>query len=68
MVEMRGNFDQDFAPETTLPLLLNMAVQGKLSSETLFAEMQRRGVISDEYSWADELERIEQQGPSLGAM
>ena len=68
MVEMRGNFDQDFAPETTLPLLLNMAVQGKLSSETLFAEMQRRGVISDEYSWADEFERIEQQGPSLGAM
>lgn len=68
MVEMRGNFEQDFAPETTLPLLLNMANAGKLSDETLFTEMQRRGVISDEYDWADELERIEQQGPALGSL
>lgn len=68
MVEMRGNFDQDYAPETTLPLLLNMASAGKLSDETLFAEMQRRGVISDEYNWQEEQERIAGQGPALGGL
>jgi len=67
-VEMRGNFEQDFAPETTLPLLLNMASAGKLSDETLFAEMQRRGVVSDEYSWREEQGRIASQGPALGVI
>lgn len=67
-VEMRGNFEQDFAPETTLPLLLNMASAGKLSDETLFAEMQRRSVISDEYNWQEEQERIASQGPALGVI
>ncbi|MCY1388617.1 hypothetical protein D9M71_33920 [compost metagenome] len=67
-VEMRGNFDADFIPEVALPQLLAMANAGMLSKETLFAEMQRRGVISDEYEWADELERIEAQGPSLGGI
>jgi hypothetical protein len=68
MVEMRGNFDQDWAPEVSVPLLLNMASAGKLSDETLFAEMQRRGVISDEYSWQEEQERIASQGPALGVI
>jgi hypothetical protein len=67
-VEMRGNFDSDFAPEVSLPALVTMASAGKLSNETLFAEMQRRGVISDEYSWEDERERIENQGPALGVV
>lgn len=67
-VEMRGNFAQDYMPEQSLPMLLNMANAGKLSDETLFSEMQRRGVISDEHNWPDELERIEQQGPQMGGM
>ncbi|WP_313242906.1 DUF4055 domain-containing protein [Stutzerimonas nitrititolerans] len=68
MVEMRGNFDQDWAPEVSVPQLLQMANSGKLSDETLFAEMQRRGIISDEYDWPDELERIQNQGPALGVI
>ena len=67
-VEMRGNFDADYMPEATLPLLLNMANAGKLSDETLFAEMQRRGVISDEYDWQGEQERIGAEGPALGVI
>lgn len=67
-VEMRGNFDQDYMPEQSLPSLISMANSGKLSDETLFAEMQRRGVISDEYSWQDEQARIAEQGPALGAL
>ena len=36
--------------------------------QTLFTEMQRRGVISDEYDWQEELERIASQGPALGGL
>ena len=67
-VEMRGNFDSDFAPEVSLPNLISMANSGKLSDETLYSEMQRRGVISDELDWEQEKERLEEQGPALGAM
>lgn len=67
-VEMRGNFEQDFAPEVSLPFLLNMATTGKLSDETLFNEAQRRGVISDELNWGDERERIGDQGPPSGEL
>jgi len=67
-VEMRGNFDVDYMPEVSLPTLVAMANAGMLSKETLFAEMQRRGVISDEYEWANELAKIEGQGPALGAL
>lgn len=67
-VEMRGNFDVDYMPEVSLPTLVAMANAGMLSKETLFAEMQRRGVISDEYDWAKELVKIEGQGPALGAL
>ena len=68
MVELRGNFDADFMPEVSLPTLVQMANAGMLSKETLFTEMQRRGVISDEYNWLDELGRIEQQGPAPGGL
>ena len=67
-VEMRGNFDQDYMPEQSLPSLISMANAGKLSDETLFAEMQRRGIISDEYAWAEERERIASQGPDVGVL
>lgn len=67
-VEMRGNFDSDFAPEVSLPNLISMANSGKLSDQTLYSEMQRRGVISDELDWEAEKARIEEQGPALGAI
>lgn len=67
-VEMRGNFDVDYMPEVSLPTLISMANAGMISKETLFTEMQRRGVISDEYNWADELAKIDAQGPALGAL
>lgn len=67
-VEMRGNFDVDYIPEVSLPTLVSMANAGMISKETLFTEMQRRGVISDEYDWEDELGKIEAQGPALGTL
>jgi hypothetical protein len=67
-VEMRGSFDVDYMPEVSLPTLVAMANAGMISKETLFTEMQRRGVISDEYDWADVLEKIDSQGPALGEL
>jgi hypothetical protein len=67
-VEMRGNFDQDYMPEQSLPALLSMVNGGMLSKETLYSEMQRRGVISDEFKWDEELDRIEAEGPALGSL
>jgi len=67
-VKVNGNFDVDFAPETTLPLLLNMATQGRLSDETLFNEYKRRGVVSDDIEWEVEKQKIADQGPALGAL
>lgn len=67
-VHVNGNFDVDFAPETTLPLLLNMAAQGRLSDQTLFAEYQRRGVVSTDLKWEEEKQKIQDQGPALGAL
>ncbi|KAB0509673.1 DUF4055 domain-containing protein [Pseudomonas moorei] len=67
-VQVQGNFDIDFAPETTLPLLLNMASQGRLSDETLFSEMQRRNVVSSDIKWEEEAAKIATQGPALGAL
>lgn len=67
-VEMRGNFEVDYIPEVSLPTLVSMANAGMISKETLFTEMQRRGVISDEYNWEEELAKIDSQGPALGAI
>ncbi|WP_448647095.1 DUF4055 domain-containing protein [Pseudomonas mohnii] len=67
-VQVQGNFDVDFAVETTLPLLLNMASQGRLSDETLFSEMQRRNVVSSDIKWEEESAKIASQGPSLGVL
>lgn len=67
-VEVNGNFDVDYAPETTLPLLKGMTDSGYLSKETLFREVQRRGVVNGDLDWEEELERIEAQGPALGSL
>ena len=67
-IKVNGNFDADYIPEVTLPALLNMRNSGALSDETLFNEMLRRRVVSDDLRWEDERERIEQQGPALGSM
>ncbi|MCY1304352.1 hypothetical protein D9M70_541000 [compost metagenome] len=67
-VKVSGNFSIDFSPETTLPLLLNMATAGRLSDQTLFNEYKRRGVLSDDLTWDGERELLDAQGPALGAI
>lgn len=53
----------------TADLLLSAASAGKISDETLFAELKRRGIVSPDIGdWKAERERIEAQGPALGAL
>lgn len=54
--------------EASAQLLLQANQAGKLSDETFFAEMQRRGIVSADVEWDTEKERIDNQGPSLGAV
>lgn len=58
---VEGNYDADYAPEVSLPVLKQMADSGFLSQETLFNEVKRRGIISDSLKWEDERKRIEEQ-------
>lgn len=66
--QVNGNFDVDYAPETTLPLLKGMVDARYLSQETLFGEVQRRGVLNGDLKWDDEKAKIAEQGPALGAL
>ena len=67
-VELYSDFGATTLAEATAQLLLSMATAGKLSDETLFAEMQRRGIISSDVEFEDEKERIESQGPQPGSL
>jgi hypothetical protein len=60
-VKVNGNFDVDFAPEITIPMLVNMATNGQISDETLFGEVQRRGMLKDDLTWKDELVKLKAQ-------
>jgi len=60
-VELHPNLDPDFAPTDSMQILLQMASAGKLSDATLFAEAQRRGLVSDDLSWEQEQGRIGRQ-------
>jgi len=66
--QVNGNFDIDYNTAVTLPVLVNMAAQGRLSDETLFAEVKRRGVLNPDLDWAEEKQRIADQGPALGVL
>jgi len=48
--------------------LLKMNQAGKLSDETLFAETQRRGIVTPDVKYADEKDRIDMQGPAPGSV
>jgi hypothetical protein len=54
--------------EASAELLHKMSQSGRLSKESLFEEIQRRGIIRPELKWSDEQGRIETEGPSLGTI
>ena len=52
--------------EASAELLMEMNIAGSLSNETLFREIQRRGMISSEIKWEEERLRIASQPPKPG--
>ena len=54
--------------EASAELLLKSNQAGKLSDESYYEELQRRGIRSPDVDWATEKERIDSQGPAPGTM
>ncbi len=54
--------------EASAELLLKTNQAGKLSDETYFNELKRRGIYAPDSTWEDEKERIDGQGAALGMM
>lgn len=56
-VTVSGNFDVDYLSEVSIQALVQLASNKLLTQQTLFDELQRRGVLSDKISWETELQR-----------
>ena len=66
-VEVFKDFGVDLTNAQDEAVLLNAANAGKLSNQTFYEELQRRGTLADTVSWEEEQARQEAQGPQLGA-
>jgi len=53
--------------DASAQLVLSMQQQGLITKETALTEMQRRGVLSPDLVPEDELEKVKEEGPALGA-
>jgi hypothetical protein len=67
-VQVQGNFDSDYIPEVSIPALIQLNLASKISDQTLFSELQRRNVVSQDLDWAEESAKIAEQGPALGTL
>lgn len=65
-VELFKDFGAASLGEASAEFLLSMNQAGKLSNQTLFDEVKRRGILSPELVWDDEAERITADPPPLG--
>lgn len=54
--------------EAGAELLFKSVGAGKISGESYFRELQRRGILSPDLRWEEEVDRIAAQGPALGEM
>jgi hypothetical protein len=66
-IEINDDFGgwMDTLDETTL---LRCRELGILSAETVFNELQRRKVISEELQWLEEADRLKKEGPPTGVV
>jgi hypothetical protein len=65
-VELFKDFGAASLAEASTQILLDSASAGKISDETYFSEMKRRGIVSPDIDWQDEKKRIDAQKPALG--
>lgn len=62
-VEIHADLDPDSVPNETAQVLLKAQAQGMISPQTLFHELQRRGLVSGDVNWDEEQQRITLQQP-----
>jgi hypothetical protein len=67
-VSLFKDFAANNLTDASAQLIKDLAGAGVISNETAFEELQRRGTISADRKWEEEQQRIEIQGPPLGAM
>jgi len=67
-IQLFKDFGAASLAEASTQILLDAATANKISNETLFSELKRRGVVSPELTWEDERDKIDAQGPALGTM
>ena len=63
VINIFNEFGVSSMTEATAQLLLDMSIAGKISDETLFREIKRRGIIGDDAEWKTEFEAIKKQPP-----
>lgn len=63
-VELFKDFGALTLAEASADMLQKAADASQISKETLFSELQRRGIVSPDLQWSDELLRLESQLPT----
>ena len=66
-VELFKDFGAATLAEASASLLVGLKNSGGLSAETLFSELKRRGIVSADIAWEEELARIQAEAPDLPA-
>jgi hypothetical protein len=64
-VSVFQDFDIDEVTGTTETLLLDAVKNNKISNETFFTELQRRGTVRGDIKWEEEESRIANQAPDF---
>ena len=67
-VDIFDDFAVSSMADADAQFLLSMAESSRLSDETLFKEVQRRGKIDGDIEWDEEKDRIDKQGPAAGSI
>jgi hypothetical protein len=62
-VKLFNDFGAATLAEASALLLLGMANSGKLSNKTLISELKRRGILSPDVDYEDEVQQLETEGP-----
>jgi hypothetical protein len=65
-VQFFSDFGAATLAEASASLLIGMANAGKLSNKTLIEELKRRGILSAEVEYEDEVEQMATEGPAPG--
>lgn len=67
-VHIYSDFGSATLAEASAELLLKANQAGKLSDQSFYEEMQRRGIRAQDVDWEEESQRLDMQGPPMGKL